>query len=202
MKYPDFFNNIETIKLQDSLSNFLNTFENGIVEFSYLDVVKAAGHSCPTVAGAYIMTLVALKNLYKDEIPKRGEILISFKDDLTDGNVGVISNVITQITGATQNNGFKGINGKFQRTELLSFNNSIDSFVKFQRIDNNKSIQITYNPDIVPFDSKVNILMKKIFSNEATIEDKIMFGKLWQERVEKIFNNIDKVLDIFDLDHS
>ena len=58
MQYPNLFNEIETIKLQDDLSDFLGTFENGMVEFSYLDIVKSAGHSCPTVAGAYIMTLV------------------------------------------------------------------------------------------------------------------------------------------------
>jgi len=45
MNYPEFFNTIETIKLKDPLSNLLGTFENGLVEFSYLDVVKNAGHS-------------------------------------------------------------------------------------------------------------------------------------------------------------
>lgn len=32
MKYPDFFNTIETITLQDDLSNFLGTFENGVAK--------------------------------------------------------------------------------------------------------------------------------------------------------------------------
>ncbi len=43
MNYPDFFNKIETIKVQDQLSAFLGTFENGIIEFTYLDVVKSQG---------------------------------------------------------------------------------------------------------------------------------------------------------------
>ena len=73
MDYPKFFNEIETIKLKDELSDFLGTFKDGIVEFSYLDVVKSAGHSCPTVAGAYLMAREGLKALYEDEIPKRGE---------------------------------------------------------------------------------------------------------------------------------
>jgi len=54
MQYPQFFKTIETIKLRDKLSDFFGTFENGLVEFSYLDVVKATGHSCPTVAGEHI----------------------------------------------------------------------------------------------------------------------------------------------------
>ena len=55
-----------------SLASFLGAFEDGIIEYSYLDVVKSAGHSCPTVLGAYLMTLKGLEALYKDEIPKRG----------------------------------------------------------------------------------------------------------------------------------
>jgi hypothetical protein len=61
MNHPSFFDTIEKIKLQDPLSAFLGTFENGLIEFSYQDVVKSAGHSCPTVAGAYICTLEGLK---------------------------------------------------------------------------------------------------------------------------------------------
>ena len=49
MIYPQFFNKIPTIKLQDDLASFLGAFEDGIIEFSYLDIVKSAGHSCPTV---------------------------------------------------------------------------------------------------------------------------------------------------------
>jgi len=49
MEYPKFFNNIETIKLKNPLSNHLGTFLDGFVEFSYLEIVKASGHSCPTV---------------------------------------------------------------------------------------------------------------------------------------------------------
>ena len=60
MNYPNFFKTIEVIKVKDPLSKILGVFENGEYEFSYLDVVKSAGHSCPTVAGAYIITLKAL----------------------------------------------------------------------------------------------------------------------------------------------
>ena len=68
MYFPLFFEKLPTIRLQDDLSNFLGTFEDGIVEFSYLDVVKAAGHSCPTVAGAYLLSLFGLKELYKTKL--------------------------------------------------------------------------------------------------------------------------------------
>lgn len=198
MVYPKFFDTIETIILQDELSNTLGVFDDGIVEFGYIDVVKSAGHSCPTVAGAYIMTLVGLKKLYGEELPKRGEIFVSFKEDASFGVAGVIANVISQITGATDTYGFKGLGGKFQRHSLMKFNENINSIVKFTRLDTNKSIEVTYNPNIIPSEPLLSSLMQKSLQNDLTIEEKERFGKLWQKRVEEIFNNIDKVITIIE----
>jgi len=39
MKYPDFFDKVKTIKLKDHLSDFLGTFENGIIEYTYPEIV-------------------------------------------------------------------------------------------------------------------------------------------------------------------
>lgn len=196
MNYPEFFNTIETIKLQDDLSAFLGSLEDGLVEFNYLDIVKAAGHSCPTVAGAYIMTLVALKHLYQKELPKRGEIFVSFKEDSKDSVAGVIANVISQITGATETTGFKGINKKFQRFGLMKFNDNINSSAKFQRLDTKETIEIIYNPNSIPAHPKVTELMQKQMQNLASIEEKKEFRKLWQERVKNIFENINKVIQV------
>jgi hypothetical protein len=196
MRYPDFFNDIPTIKLQDNLSNFLGTFEDGLVEFSYLDIVKSAGHSCPTVIGAYLCALEGLKALYGDELPKRGEIIVSFRDDSLEGVTGVIANVITQITGATETLGFKGINGNFKRYNLIKFNENISSSIKLQRVDTNKSVNITYNPSSIKPNPKQNELMQKIMEKTASKQEQILFGKYWQERVENIFLNISQVVTI------
>ena len=67
MKYPEFFERVESITLKDPLAEFLGAFEEGIISFSYLDAVKSAGHSCPTIAGAYLMAREGLKALYKDD---------------------------------------------------------------------------------------------------------------------------------------
>jgi formylmethanofuran dehydrogenase subunit E len=196
MKYPDFFNKIETITLQDDLSNFLGTFENGIVDFSYLDIVKSAGHSCPTVAGAYLMAQAGLKALYKDELPKRGEIFVSFKEDCKDGVACVIANVFTQITGATEQFGFKGIGGNYVRHDLMQFNTEINSDVKLQRLDTGKVVKVIYNPSSIIINPLQSQLMEKVLKQTATQEDKLLFGKIWQERVEQIFKNKDKVITI------
>jgi hypothetical protein len=197
MTYPQFFNKIPTIKLQDDLASFLGAFEDGIVEFSYLDVVKSAGHSCPTVLGAYLMTLKGLEALYENEIPKRGEIIVEFHESQTTGVAGAIGNVIMNITGATTTNGFKGLAGKFDRNHLMKFEQDINGAnVRFTRTDSDKSVEVFYNPSFIKPHEDLNFLMQKSLQGNATNDEKLEFGKLWQKRVEDIFDNIQEVINI------
>ncbi len=196
MKYPDFFNNIEPIKLKDELSSFLGTFEDGEVEFTYLEVAKTAGHSCPTVAGAYLMTREALKVLFDGSTPKRGEIVVEFKEDMEEGVAGVIANVISNITGATTTTGFKGLGGRFSRCDLMFFNCEIDSNVRFSTVDSKKSVDVYYDPSLIKPDPKQSELMNKIMHGQGSKDDMREFGILWQKRVEEIFLNSDKVITI------
>jgi hypothetical protein len=197
MTYPKFFDKIPHIILQDDLASFLGVFEDGIVEFSYLDVVKSAGHSCPTVLGAYLMTLKGLEALYENEIPKRGEIIVEFNENQTTGVAGAIGNVIMNITGATTTNGFKGISGKFDRNHLMKFEQNINGAnVRFSRVDTLKSVDVFYNPISIKPHEDMNFLMQKYMQGNATKDEKIEFGKLWQKRVEDIFDNIQEVIKI------
>ena len=196
MKYPKFFEEIETIKLQDGLSDFLGAFEDGIIEFSFLDVVKTAGHSCPTVLGAYLMTLEGLKALYKDEIPQRGEILVEFGQNENEGVAGVIASVITNITGATVNLGFKGLAGKYDRRNLMQFESSINTNVKFTRRDTKESVEVIYDSSSIGADANMSPLMQICLQGRGTKEQQIEFGRLWQMRVEDISKNIDQVIKV------
>lgn len=174
MRYPQFFDTIEKIILKDDLAMTLGALEDGILEFSYLDLVKSAGHSCPTVAGAYLSALIGLKTLYKDTLPKRGEIEVYLPDPATFGVSGVIGSVLATITGATTDYGFKGLGGgQFARTNLMHFDTKIAGSVKFLRKDTQESITLIYDP---------SILQSKLQG--------------WQERVEEIFQNSDKVIRI------
>ncbi len=196
MKFPKFFEDIEKIRLQDDLSAFLGVFENGVIEFSFLDVVKCAGHSCPTVLGAFLMTLEGLKVLYKDELPKRGEILVEFPQNENEGVAGVIANVIANITGATLNKGFKGIGGNYDRRFLMQFESSINSYVKFTRGDTNASVEVFYDVSSVPPNPKTSGLMQLCIQKKATIEQQKEFGVLWQQRVESISKSIPVVIKV------
>jgi len=196
MKYPDFFDSISSIKLQDPLSLVLGAFEKGEYEISYVEVVKAAGHSCPTVAGAYIMTSEALKILYPNQRAVRGNVKVEFEESLEDGVAGVIGNVISHITGATDKSGFKGLQGQFARHSLMHFNAHINSSARFTRVDSGKSVDVTYNPSPINPNPKMMQLMQKLGSGQATEDEVKEFGTLWQDRVKRIFENINEVVEV------
>lgn len=196
MTYPNFYNNIESIILEDKLSTFLGAFENGKIEFSYLDIVKTAGHSCPTVLGAYLCTKAALKALYKDDMPQRGEIKVEFKEECTNGVAGVIANVVTDIIGATTNYGFKGLAGNFDRRHLMFFSKDISSSARFTRRDTGLSVDVFYDASSVQPEANMSQLMQKCISKTATQDEQKEFGILWQKRVENISLNEDTVIKV------
>ena len=193
MKLPDYYKNIESIVLFDELAMFLGVPEDGKYEIRYEEIVKMAGHSCATVAGAYLMTLEGLKVLYKNGIPKRGEIKVELRDGAEEGSIGVSASVITNITGAAGNLGFAGINGKYARRNLLSFNAKIDGFVRFTRLDTGKSVEVNYNPANIVYPG--NIMMSAI-GPQATDETKRAFPDRWKAMIGIIFENIDKVVEV------
>lgn len=194
MKYRAFFDEIETIVVEDELAKFLGVNDDGVIEFSYVDIVKTAGHSCGTVAGAYLIAREGLKALYKEGLPQRGEIKVELKKAPRDDNAGVIAAVISTITGATESYGFGGIpGGKFNRRDLLFFEADIDTAVRLTRLDTNESVGINYMPKKVV--DPMKILMSAI-SEDATQEDKESFPDRFQEMVETVFNNADTVIEL------
>jgi hypothetical protein len=197
MSYPDFFDVVESIKVKDPLAQILGVFPNGEYEITYLEVVKAAGHSCPTVAGAYLMASEAVKALYPNERRLvRGNLKVEFAQSLEEGVAGVVGNVISHISGATDKSGFKGLGGQFARHSLMFYGSDIESSGRFTRVDTGKSIEIIYNHSAVPADERMKPLMQKIISGEATSQETDLFGELWQDRVKRIFENADKVIEI------
>lgn len=199
MSYPSFFDEVEVIKVKDPLSAVLGAFSMGEYEFNYLDVVKSAGHSCPTVAGAYLITAEALKALYPGEVAIRGNIKVEFKESLEDGVAGVISNVVSQITGATDKSGFKGLAGKFARHSLMSFDANINSSARFTRVDNGKSVDVIYDPSSVMPSPNMQPLMQKMMGGTPQPSEIKEFGELWQDRVKRIFKNTQSVVKVVEV---
>lgn len=186
MNAPRYFTAVRAIRMYDPLADFLGAMEDGLIEYTYLDAVKLAGHSCPTVAGAYLATLKALERLYPGTTPQRGDIRVSFRETSTSGVTGVMANIAALITGATQDNGFKGIGGKFDRRNLLFFDVPISGEIRFERRDTGAAVNTTYHPEIVPPDSTMKGLMQTVMAGCASPGECKEFARLWQERVQRI----------------
>ena len=193
MEYPNFYDKIESFVLYDALSNFLGATKHGIVEISYLDCVKLASHSCPTVAGSYILTKVALDRLYGDDIPKRGNIRVELKESRESGVVGVIGAVAGYICGASDSGGFVGIGDKFNKRDLLTFGNSeIGGLIKFTRVDIDSCVTLDLDTSKIPAMPHMKELMQKNLQGIATVGEQNEFKKLWQSRVEYMLINQDR----------
>lgn len=186
MRYPAFFDDVPRITLRDPLAEFLGAAEDGVIEYAYLDAVKLAGHSCPTVAGIYLMTLKALAHLYGEARPERGAIRVRFRDDIGAGTTGVIANVAGLVTGAAGPGGFKGIGGRFDRRNLLAFGADIQTEARFERADTGRGVDVSYRSEIVAPAPAMKALMPKVANGAATAEENREFARLWQDRVRRI----------------
>lgn len=174
------------INLYDPLFDLLGSNTNGLITYTYEDVVKLTGHSCPTASGAFLMVKKGLEELYGDETPLRGGIKAVVQGKLGDGVVGVISSVVSYITGATDISGFHGLGGNYDRRGLLSYDENLDAQMLLQRVDTGKSVKITYNPQLVPPAPQMQQLMQMVLSGNADEKIKKDFQDVWQGRVQNI----------------
>lgn len=73
MHAPAFFDAVPAIVVADALAaETLGAAVGGLIEYRYVDAAKLTGHSCPTVAGAWLMTRAALTRLNPGQMPRRG----------------------------------------------------------------------------------------------------------------------------------
>ncbi len=186
MRYPEFFDAIPRISLRDPLADFLGAVGDGLIDYGYVDAVKLAGHSCPTVASAYWMTRQALTALYGAELPERGAIRVDFRADRLAGVTGVIANVVTMLTGATQDTGFKGLAGRFDRRDLLFFDADVPLEIRFTRTDTGDKVDVAADLRKVAGDPDIPFLMAQCLSGKASAEETRRFGAAWQSRVRRI----------------
>lgn len=186
MSYPAFYDAAARITLHDPLAELLGAADNGQIEYGYVDAVKLAGHSCPTVAGAYLMALKALNRLYPDSTPERGGIRVEFGSPQSDGITGVIAAVAGLLTGAAGEGGFKGLAGRFSRRNLLGFAVGNATETRFIRLDSGACMAVAYHPEIVPAPPELQALMAKLLAGSASDAERAEFGRLWQMRVRHI----------------
>lgn len=187
MALAEFFAQAPRIVLRDPLSEFLGAAESGLMEYSYADAVRLAGHSCPTVAGSYLMARAALRALYGDAVPERGGIAVLMSSEESEGTTGVIAQVFTLLTGAAANNGFHGIGGRFGRNGLLRYGSSDHACIaQFTRMDTGATVAVSMDLSSIPPAPQMRILMGQAMDPEASPEIRAAFGSVWQDRVRRL----------------
>lgn len=186
MQLPEFYSRVPRITLRDPLAGFLGAATDGILEYGYEDAVKLAGHSCPTVASAWMLGCHALHALYPGELPERGGVRVAFASRFDEGTTGVVASIVTLLTGAAQGGGFKGLAGKYVRRDLLSFSEPLPLNLRFTRLDNGQAVDALADLARIPSDPETPILMGACLRGEADEAMTRRFGLLWQERVKRI----------------
>ena len=186
MNYPAFFDEVPSILLYDPLAEFLGALEDGVVEFSYLDAVKLAGHSCPTVASSYWITCLALRALYPDALPQRGNIRVELRQQDSDGTTGVIANVAALLTGAGGRGAFKGLAGQFDRRHTLLFGAELQAELRYTRLDSGRAVDARVSLQAVPSAPETGVLLQRCLVGDASREDQARFRELWQARVQAV----------------
>jgi len=198
----EFFSEVEPIRLIDPLAIVLGAQDkDGVFVIHYRDAVLLAGHSCPAVSSAYQLTKKALKALYGNETPVRGEVRVVVKGGPRDLAYGPQAQVISFITGSWGETGFKGLGGKFSRNDKLVFDTNdvqFNTFI-FQRIDNNKAVKLACNPGVLPQDPRMGRLMPMVLQGTAEKEDRELFISLWQGNVRKILLEDEQYPGLFTL---
>lgn len=185
--FPEFFAAAPRIRLRDPLADFLGASADGVLEYTYADVVKVAGHSCPTLASAYLMARAALHALFPGTLPERGGVRVAMPQPVHEGVSGVMGNVISFVTGAAGEGGFHGIGSRFDRRDLLSYGaEELAGQVRFTRTDTGAVVSVQARPERVPGDPRIRTLIPRCLAGAATPEESLLFRGLWQDRVRRL----------------
>lgn len=186
MVFPAFFELAPRIAVRDPLAALLGASDHGLLVYGYADAVRLAGHSCPTVAGAWLMARAALHALYPDEPAERGGVSVRMGAPEQEGTTGVVGQVLTLVTGAAAGNGFHGIGGRFVRQGLLRYATDPMPGVRFQRRDTGQAVTVELDFSRVPPAPGLRERMAEALAPSATADQQRAFAELWQDRVRRL----------------
>lgn len=190
MEFPEFFAASPVIRMRDPLAALLGAPVDGLIEYRYADAVRLAGHSCPTVAGAFLMARAALAALYPETPAERGAVAVHMPASEDEGTTGVTAQVLTLITGAAAGGGFKGLGGRYARNGLLTYTNrDADNQphpILFQRRDTGTAVAVELDLSAVPPHPDLRPLLMAVVQNQADERQRAAFGAAWQDRVRRL----------------
>lgn len=174
------------ILMRDPLAEFLGFRDADMpISYSLEDVGRYSGHLCPTVATAFEMTREALRRLYSDTTPVRGELRVTMASAPDKFANGPFARVIGFITGAARDDGFRGIAGQWSRQNLLLYDEAARPFgsVLFERLDTGASVRLAAK-SLPP--SGVAALIQPALAAAPTPDEP--FQAAWKAGVEAVLN--------------
>lgn len=151
---------------------------------SLLDVVRFAGHACPSMVGAFVISQRAVQELFPDTgVLIRGQVAVELGSSVDRGATGPISNVFSMIFGAWDKSGFGGIQGNFVRRGLLSYDVSdlLPGTYRFRHLETGKTIEIFYDSSQVD--------LKGDLSGHS-------FQEIWRMKIRRVVVESSKVLTV------
>lgn len=192
---------VELIRIRDPLAEALAAVEPpSPFVITYHDVVKAAGHTCPTSAGAYRIAQLGLDDLYPDDLPKRGEIELAVGGQPDDQAHGVTGRLLSYITGAADESGFGGLPGGFgarRNTLTYAADDDPDVTIGLKRTDTDAAVTVSFHAGDVLKATKQHLSEDDPVSTylqsreEASSEERAAFARAWHDRVETVLTDDD-----------
>lgn len=187
------YDDIEPIRIRDPIAEALCVLEPGDpFVITYEDVVKAAGHSCPTAAGSYRLAQRGLQALYPDGLPVRGDVEVVAGGPIDDPSYGVSSRLVSYVIGAAGKDGFGGLGGGFGgRQNQLTFGD-IDAdgvAYEFRRTDTDEVVRVTYHTHLIPDAGPATTHLPKLIKGTASAEERKAFGEAWHGRVRTVLTD-------------
>lgn len=179
------FPDTPVLRFYDPLGEMLGAGD-GIYHYRFDDAVKLAGHACPTVAGAFVMTKRAVEWLYGNDLPRRGDLRITLHGAVDEGTNGPFSQILTLLTGAAADNGFNGLGRLEVRKGLLQFDLSGRGGpvrCTFERLSNGSRVTLDYDPSAIPGGAGLSADLQALLAGGADAAVRARFRNGWRERV-------------------
>ncbi|MFB6086166.1 MAG: hypothetical protein ABEJ84_05090 [Halodesulfurarchaeum sp.] len=186
---------VEPIRIRDPVAEALAVLEPGEpFVLTYEDLVKAAGHSCPTASGAYRIAQLSLDALYPEDLPVRGDVEVRAPEPREDATYGVMGRLISYVTGAAQEDGFGGLgNGHGDRRNLLVYDafepDSAAPTFRFHRTDTDDTVEVTYDVGAVPDGGPALGTLPRMIEGTASEEERRVFAEAWHGRVQTVLSD-------------
>lgn len=181
-----------SIVVREPLAAFLGALASEeTISYTFADVVKLAGHACPTTAAAFVACRAGLATLYPGATPVRGEVTVIVDGGAFDGSLGVTALVFQLLTGAAPATGFKGLGGRFRRKDLLAFDPAAAGpegiSLRLARTDTGRAVRLRIRPRSISFPTdkaaRMGALMERALWDAASEAEADEFRALWMEKV-------------------